>query len=120
MKIMVDKIYNMLIQYKFFRNLYISEIFILDEISNKWFFIKDLKPGMKVIKVDGKWNSQCFCECGNELIHSNSFIEERVLKHCTFPIFIYDYKCNYCRKEKHFRPDIAPCFLSCDINGNIN
>jgi len=100
----------MLLNKKWYRNLFTSRTFVKSD--NVWIDLKNYKKG-KITSVDGKWNTQAFCECGNELIHSNSYLRERKTeKH-----FVFDYKCSNCGKMQYWNPDIIPGLLRCTIDG---
>src|SRR5690554_2280246 len=99
-----------LLNRKWYRNLFSNRTFV--KVDNSWIDIKNYKVG-KITNVDGKWNTLAFCNCGNELIHSKSFIRERDLK--THSVF--DYECTNCGEKHHWNPDVIPGLLKCDING---
>lgn len=95
---------------KWYRNLFSTRTFV--KSNDVWIDKKNYKKG-KITEVDGKWNNQAFCDCGNELIYSNSFIQERKTKyHCVF-----DYKCSNCDKELYWNPDIIPGLIKCQFDG---
>lgn len=99
-----------LLNRKWYRNLFSNRTFVKSD--GKWIDIKNYNKG-KITDVDGKWNSQAFCKCGNELIHSKSFLRERDLK--THSVF--DYKCSSCGEMQYWNPDVIPGLLQCDVNG---
>ena len=99
-----------LLNRKWYRNLFSIRTFVKSD--NVWIDITNYVNG-KITDVDGKWSSQAFCDCGNELIHSNSFLQERETgKHCVF-----DYKCSCCGQMQYWNPDIIPGLLKCSIDG---
>ncbi len=79
-----------------------------------WIDFNNYKTG-KITDVDGKWSTQAFCGCGNELIHSNSFLQERE----TGSACVFDYKCSNCGETQHWNPDVIPGLIKCDIDGKI-
>lgn len=97
--------------FKPIRKLLSNKTFVC--VNDNWIDINSYNEG-KVTDVDGNWHTQFYCKCGNELVHSMSFLQERDLgRFCVF-----DYKCSNCKKEVYANPDIAPCLISCDKNGN--
>ncbi len=96
---------------KWYRNLFSTITFVKSD--GAWINIKEYTKG-KITEVDGKWSNQAFCKCGNELVHSNSFIKERDLT--THSVF--DYKCSSCGEVQYLNPDVMPGLMPCDINGN--
>ena len=101
-----------LLQKSWYRNLFRSKTFI--KCDGKWIPFKDHIKGKKIEAVDGKVNTLAFCECGNELVHSDSFIEER--KSNTGE-WVFDYICSFCGKKQHWNPDIIPGLIPCDEDG---
>lgn len=99
-----------LLKWKWYRNLFSSITFV--KCDGKWIDRKNYIKG-KITEVDGKWYSQAFCNCGNELTFSNSFIQERK----SGVHFVFDYKCTCCGSLIYFNPDIIPGFLKCSIDG---
>lgn len=99
-----------LLNKKWYRNLFLDRTFVKSD--GNWIDIKNYTKG-KITDVDGKWNTQAFCDCGNELIHSKSFLQERDLK--THSVF--DYKCSNCGETQYWNPDVIPGLLKCDVNG---
>lgn len=95
---------------KWYRNLFSHRTFV--KADGNWIDIKNYTKG-KITDVDGKWNIQAFCDCGNELIHSKSFLQERDLKIHS----VFDYKCSNCGEVQYWNPDVIPGLLKCDING---
>lgn len=100
-----------LLNKKWYRDLFQSRTFVKSD--GNWIDIKNYTKG-KITKVDGKWNTQVFCGCGNELIHSNSFLQERGYKAYS----VFDYKCSNCGEIQHYNPDVIPGILKCDVDGN--
>jgi len=99
-----------LLKWKWYRNLFSRRTFVKSD--GTWIDRKNYKSG-KITDVDGKWNNQAFCDCGNELIYSNSFIQERETgTHC-----VIDYKCSACGELQYFNPDLIPGLLKCSIDG---
>lgn len=103
---------NYFLQFKWYRDLFPTKTFI--KCDGVWKNIKDFKKGSKIESVYGKWTTLAFCvKCQNELIHSESFLEERkVLNN-----FVWDFKCSFCGHVSHWNPDIIPGLLLCDENG---
>lgn len=101
-----------LTQKQWFRNIFPAKTYIL--VNNTWKEIKDFKRGEKITNVDGKWNTQLFCSCGNELVHSESFVKQYEVKDG----WVIEHKCSHCEKQTYSRPDIIPGLLGCDQNGN--
>jgi len=99
-----------LVNNKWYRSLFPNRTFV--KCDNKWIDIKKYVNG-KITDVDGKWSTQAFCECGNELVHSNSFVGERDLNHTT----VFDYKCSNCGEIQFWNPDVIPGLIRCDENG---
>lgn len=102
-----------LIQKQWYRNITTKATFY--KSNDKWHNLKQFKKGEKIEAIDGKWNTQVFCKCGNELVHSQSFIKERHVKESGE--YVFDYKCSFCGVEQYFNPDIIPGLLQCDKNG---
>ncbi len=100
-----------LLNRKWYRNLFLHRTFV--KTGGNWVDIKKYTGG-KVTDVDGKWSTQAFCDCGNELVHSNSFLQERDLKNCS----VFDYKCTNCGEKQYWNPCIIPGLLKCDKKGN--
>ena len=100
-----------LLNFKWFRSLSSSKTFV--KVDGEWIDHSKYVKG-KITDVDGKWHTQVFCGCGNELVHSNSFLSERQNNQWS----IYDYKCTGCSKVKHFNPGVIPGLIECDFNGN--
>ena len=105
--------YERLIQKQWFRNLFSKRTFY--KTYNKWYDLRDFKKGVIIHKIDGKWNTQCFCKCGNELVHSQSFLKERHVKDTDQ--YVYDYKCSFCGQVQHYNPEIIPGLLKCNDKG---
>ncbi len=80
-----------------------------------WYDISELKKGMIVEDVENGCGTMAWCKCGNELVHSNSFIKEREVTETNFAVF--DYKCSYCGKEQHWNPCLIPGLIPCDKSG---
>ena len=104
-----------LIQKQWFRNLLEKRTFYLS--NDKWKELSEFKKGEKVEKVDGKWNTQTWCKCGNELVHSESFLCQREVKETGFAV--YDYKCSFCGVKQHRNPCVMPGIHSCDKDGRL-
>ena len=99
-----------LVNYSWYRNLFSENTFL--EVDGEWINLTKYSKG-KVTKVEGKWNTQAFCKCGNELIHSNSFKEEVKMPNN----YVWHYKCSNCDSVQYWNPDIIPGLLPCNING---
>jgi len=104
---------NFLIQKQWFRNLFSKRTFYLND--TKWRDLSEFKKGEKIRAIDGKWNTQVFCECGNEMVHSQSFLDERFVKDTNQ--YVYDYQCSFCGVKSHYNPEIMPGLKKCDKNG---
>lgn len=101
-----------LLQKKWFRNLFSDKTFIL--VNFHWKDYTDFKLGEKITSVDGRWNTQTFCKCGNELVHSRSYTGIRAE---AISGVVYSYKCSCCGFVSYRRPDLIPGLLSCDKQG---
>ena len=99
-----------LLKWKWYRNLFSNKTFVKSD--GIWINIKKYLKG-KIIDVDGKWTTQAFCSCGNELVCSNSFIQERKTQNH----YIFDYKCSNCGKIQYWNPDIISGLLPCQFDG---
>jgi hypothetical protein len=106
-----------LAKHKWFRSLWPSKTFV--NVDGEWMDIRRYHKG-KVIDVDGKWHTMVFCDCGNELVHSKSFVNRHQTKLPDRQIIqtLYEYKCSNCGRELFFRPDIIPGLLRCNPNGD--
>jgi len=116
---------GLLLQYKWYRDLFNKETYLLVEDmydKKRWVNQKEYKGG-KVLNVDGAWNTQAFCSCGNELVHSKSYIGERIVHTerqgvtCSQTV-VWDYQCSYCAEPQHWSPDVIPGLLQTDKWGN--
>jgi hypothetical protein len=107
---------NYLIQKKWFRELFSNKTYYRS--NGIWRDLKFFKKGQMINDIDGKWNTKAYCKCGNELVHSNSFIKERYVTHTDQ--YVYDYKCSFCGNGLHYNPDIIPGLLKCNKDGSIN
>jgi len=99
------------LQKQWFRNLFPNNTYIL--VDNKWKGYDDYVMGEKITDVDGRWNTQFYCKCGNELIQSGSCRETRAGNNQTVWVF----KCEHCWLVSYGRPDLIPGVLSCDKHG---
>lgn len=108
------KINKYLIQKRWFRNMFSDKTYFKN--YGTWYDLKDYKKGDMIHAIDGKWNSQAFCDCGNELVHSQSFIKENFIKETK--LFVYKYKCSVCGVESYYNPGIIPGLLKCDKYGS--
>lgn len=104
-----------LIQKQWFRNLLEKRTFYLS--NGKWKEMSDFKKGEKVERVDNGCGTQAWCKCGNELVHSESFLCEREVKETGFAV--YDYECSFCDVKQHRNPCIMPGIHSCDKDGRL-
>lgn len=84
------------------------------KVNGKWMDYEEYKTG-KITEVRGKWNTQAFCDCGNELVHSNSFVEEYVPKKNR--LFVFRYRCSHCRKETFYSPSFGHALVECNADG---
>jgi len=105
---------NYFLQKKWYRDLFSKRTFFKSS-KGEWKDLKNFKIGEKIIEIDGKWNSQVFCDCGNELSHSQSFVES---KDMGVGLTVYTYLCSHCNKVSHFNPDVIPGLFPCDDKGN--
>lgn len=106
-----------LIQKKWLRDLLFNGgTFLL--VNGKWKFLIDFEKGEKIENVEGKWNTQSYCECGNELVHSQSFLGYREVKETNMAV--YDYECSFCNSKQYRNPGLIPGLLSCNKNGIPN
>ena len=105
--------YEKLIQKRWIRNLFSKRTFYKN--YGTWYDLKDFKKGEIIHAIEGKWCNQVFCKCGNELVHSQSFLKDRYVKSTDQSVF--DYQCSFCGTTQHYNPDIIPGLLKCDNNG---
>lgn len=103
---------NYLLQRRWYRRLFNQYTYYLNK--GTWKNLDNFIIGEKVESIEGDWNTQFFCDCGNELVHSQSFVSNPITKHNGD---IYKYKCSYCKKESYANPNLIPGLLSCDKNG---
>jgi hypothetical protein len=82
-------------------------------VNGQWKPVTQHVEGEKIEAVRGKMNCCAFCRCGNELVHSRSFLGERDLGKWS----VYDYKCTHCGESSHWNPDIIPGLLPCAEDG---
>ena len=113
-----------LIQRSWFRRLFSNKTYILTECSaecsaegERWKYLADFTLGEKILRVEGKFNIQTWCKCGNELVHSKSFLGEREIKKTE--ITVYDYKCSCCGRLQYRRPDIGAGLYACNRYGRV-
>ena len=104
---------SILIQKRWFRGLFNKRTFYRS--NGIWHDIRHFKKGEIIHDIDGKWNTLCYCRCGNELVHSQSFLRERYVSKTNQ--FVYDYRCSFCGTEQYYNPDIIPALLKCDKDG---
>ena len=97
-----------------FRNFFENKTFYKSD--GKWYDYKDYQKEHKIDKVAGKYNTLIYCDCGNELTHSHSFIDSFFTKNKEF--LIWEYICSSCKKHQFWNPDIAGmAIIECDDNG---
>lgn len=99
-----------LLNLRWYRNLFNNRTFV--KLESGWIDIKKYQGG-KITDVDGKWNTQAFCDCGNELVHSKSFVQQRITEAHT----VLDYKCSHCGKEQHWNSGLIPGLIRCEFDG---
>ncbi len=99
-----------LIKYKWYRDLFSTKTFAL--VNDEWIDYKNYISG-KITRIEGKWNTQAFCKCGNELTHSNSYAAYKDVKNTS----IWEYNCSSCGKKQYWSPDYIPGLLPCNENG---
>ncbi len=104
-----------LIQKQWVRNLLRERTFFFNK--NKWKDLRNFKKGEKVEHVYNGCGTQAWCDCGNELVHSKSFLREREVKETGFAVF--DYKCSFCGVEQYRNPCVMPGIHSCDKDGRL-
>jgi len=133
----MKKIINLLAQYQWYRNNTKNKIFayIWNKCAlheNYWVYLgykksshsefhskyKHNKFCEKILIIEGdNWNSQYFCgECKNELVYSDSIVEEKNTPNGT----VVKYICSFCSNTQYGNLDITPGILSCDKNGIPN
>lgn len=100
-----------LLNKKWYRNLFNNRTFVKSD--GQWIDFKKYIRG-KITEVDGKWRTQAFCECGNELIHTNSFVSARETKNHD----VWDYVCKSCGKKQHWNPSLMMGLVLCDFEGD--
>lgn len=101
-----------LIQKRWFRDL-TERTYYLN--NGKWKDLSDFKKGEKVERVYNGCGTQSWCGCGNELVHSDSFLCEREVKETGMAV--YDYKCSFCGEKQHRNPCVMPGIHSCNEKG---
>lgn len=109
-----------LIQKGWFRRLFSNKTYILTECSaegERWKYIANFTLGEKILRVEGNCRDQTWCKCGNELVHSKSFLGERVIKKTE--ISIYDYQCSCCCRIEYRSPDIGAGLYECNRYGRV-
>lgn len=97
-----------LIQKRWFRNLFPKNYYYY--VDGVWIIQSEFKDGMKLEKVDGPWHSLNFCDCGNELSHSNSYVKSD-------DNGIWEYKCTHCGKHQYKNGTLGPFILGCNKEG---
>lgn len=102
-----------LIQNRWFRNIYNNTTFYLS--NGKWKELSDFLKGEKIQDIDNGVGTCAWCSCGNELVHSQSFIREREVKETRMSVF--DYKCSFCGMVQYRNPCLMPGIHSCDKDG---
>ena len=63
---------NYLRQHKWYREIFSNNLYY--KINGTWIKDSGFKIGDRIENVDGPWRSLYFCDCGNELSHSDSYI----------------------------------------------
>jgi len=99
-------------QKQWYRRLFDSKTFIY--VDGKWKLLKYYQSGEKVTRVEGHRNTQFFCSCGNELVHSQSLTTTYTRPHKSS----FEFRCSHCKTWQHARPDIMPGLFRCDSDGN--
>ena len=103
-----------LIQKSWYRNFFQNKTFF--KSNGKWYDYKDYQKGQKIEKIVGKYNTLIYCNCGNELTHSHSFIEGVSAKGHNF--YLWKYRCSSCSEVQFWNPEIAGmAILKCDESG---
>ena len=105
---------NYLIQKRWYRNYTSKTIYLSNGI---WKLMNDFEIGEKIEEVVNGCSTQTWCECGNELVHSESYLREREVKKTNMAV--YDYLCSHCRKYQYRNPCLMPGLHSCDKDGNL-
>ncbi len=104
-----------LIQKQWFRDLFKSATFY--KSNGFWNHFSEFKRGEKVEDICGAYNTLSWCSCGNELVHSDSFIETRYVE--STKMDVYDYACSYCEEKQHRNPCIMQGIHRCDKDGRL-
>lgn len=110
----MKRLKNYLLQKRWYRNYTSERIYLSNGI---WKLFSDFKKGDKVETLINGVGTQAWCECGNELVHSDSFLQEREVKETGFAV--YDYQCSHCGKCQYRNPCVMPGLHSCDKYGNL-
>lgn len=78
----------------------------------------------KVTEVENSTSTQAFCNCGNVLTHTDSFVDSYEI-YCADTIaakipcgVLWQFKCSSCGETSYWRPDLIPGMLTCDSKGN--
>ena len=97
-----------------FRNFFEGKTFY--KSGGKWYDYKYYQEEHKIEEVVGKYSNLIYCNCGNELTHSHSFIV--VCKAKTTKDNLWEYKCSHSGEHQYWNPDIAGmAVLKCDSSG---
>jgi len=100
---------NYLRQNKWYRELFSNNLYY--KINGIWVKDSEFKLGDKIENVDGPWNSLYFCDCGNELSHSKSYITADT------GTGVWEYKCTHCNKHQYANGTLGPFILESDKDG---
>jgi len=100
---------NSIRQKKWYRNLFPKTFYY--KIKGTWKKSSEYKTGDKIEDVDGPWNSLYFCDCGNELSHSDSYIKEDT------GTGVWEYKCTHCSKHQYANGTLGPFIIESDDKG---
>jgi len=106
---------NYLRQHKWYREIFSNNLYY--KINGTWIKDSGFKIGDRIENVDGPWRSLYFCDCGNELSHSDSYINKESGAEGVVP-GIWEYKCTYCDKHQYANGTLGPFILECDKNGS--
>ncbi len=98
-------------QYKWFRKMFDSRTYY--KSSGVWKNLKSFRPGEKIDDIDGYYHNLLQCDCGNELIHSRSFVKEEKINMEA----ILRFDCTFCGETKYYNSDIMPGLLRCNKEG---
>ena len=93
--------------------------------DGEWDLLQNRLPLEPAADIANGKGSMTWCDntkCGNELVHTDSFITERTLTRFwpnPYPVksYVYDYECSCCGLKQYRRPDLGPGLRACDEKG---